>query len=208
MNSYRWTWAAARSIGTSHIKAGKRCDDFGACLEVAGSEENVLVAVASDGAGSAAHSATGSWITTRVFVKSAVEHIKRGHDLKDFSLELARDWLDCIRDRIGVAAARVDALPRDFAATLVGCLIGQQSSVFIHVGDGASVCRIEGASSWEVPTWPAQGEYAATTFFVTDEPEPSLQFVIIPERIAEVAVFSDGMERLALEFETKTAFSP
>ena len=71
MNPPRWTWAAARSVGTSHIRAGKGCEDFGACVEVSGAFETVLVAVASDGAGSACHSAIGSWVTTRVFVPSA-----------------------------------------------------------------------------------------------------------------------------------------
>jgi hypothetical protein len=208
MSARCWTWAAARSIGTSHIKDGKGCDDSGACLEIAGLTDTVLIAVASDGAGSASHSSVGSWITTRVFVESAARYVKHGGELKSFSIELAKDWLDSIRDRIGAAAGRVNAVPRDFAATLVGCLIGTQTSVFIHVGDGASVFRSKGEADWNVPTWPAQGEYAATTFFVTDEPEPRLQFATIAKTIDNVAVFSDGLERLVLEFSTKTAFSP
>ena len=87
-------------------------------------------------------------------------------------------------------------------------MIGADNSVFIHVGDGAFVCRAEGAAEWIVPTWPAQGEYAATTFFVTDEPEARLQFVNLDQSTEELAVFSDGIERLALEFSSKTAFSP
>jgi hypothetical protein len=208
MKPRRWTWAAARSIGTSHIKAGKGCEDFGACLEVAGPSDTVLIAVASDGAGSACHSATGSWITTRTFVQVAANYVKQGCDLKQFSSEVARKWVDDIRDRIAAAASRIGAMPREFAATLVGCLIGTECSLFIHVGDGAFVCRAEGESTWNVPTWPAQGEYAATTFFVTDEPEPHVQFVSLFQSVDEVAVFSDGIERLALEFATKSAFSP
>jgi hypothetical protein len=208
MKPHRWAWAVARSIGTSHLKAGKPCEDFGACLEVAGPSDTVLVAVASDGAGSAVHSAGGSWITTRAFVEAATRYIKQGGDLEELSSDLAHEWLDDIRDRIASAASRIDATPRDFAATLVGCLIGIKCSIFLHVGDGAFVFRCEGQSEWNVPTWPAQGEYAATTFFVTDEPEPQLQFVRVSGPIEEVAIFSDGMERLALQFATKTAFPP
>jgi hypothetical protein len=54
----------------------------------------------------------------------------------------------------------------------------------------------------------AQGEYAATTFCVTDEPEARLQFVNLDQSTEELAVFSDGIEQLALEFSSKTAFSP
>jgi hypothetical protein len=208
MKPRRWAWAAARSIGTSHIKVGKGCEDFGACLEITGSSDTVLIAVTSDGAGSACHSATGSWITARVFVQAAASYVKQGHDLKHFSSEIAQELLDDIRDRIAAAASRLSAMPRDFAATLVGCLIGTEYSVFIHVGDGAFAFRIEGETEWNVPTWPAQGEYAATTFFVTDEPEAHVQFVSLCQPIDELAVFSDGIERLALQFSTKTAFSP
>jgi hypothetical protein len=208
MKARRWTWAAARSIGTSHIRARKGCDDFGACLEISGSSDTVLVAIASDGAGSAYHSALGSWITTRVFVESAARYVRGGNDLKLLSPEIAYEWLDNIRDRIGAVAVRIGAIPRDFAATLVGCLVGTECSVFIHVGDGAFVFRSKGDPTWNVPTWPAQGEYAATTYFVTDEPAPNLQFVTLCAPVEEIAVFSDGLERLALQFSTKTAFSP
>lgn len=204
----QWTWASARATGTSHIKAGKGCDDFGACLETRGRIDTVLVAVASDGAGSASHSSIGSWITTSAFMHSAIEYVKSGHDVADLSLDAVRDWLDHIRDRIGVAAERIQVSRRDFAATLVGCLIGGESSAFIHVGDGASVYRARNEPEWNVPTWPAQGEYAATTFFVTDDPEPIFQFVHVAKPIDEIAVFSDGFERLALQFSTKTAYSP
>jgi len=208
MKPRRWTWAAARSIGTSHLRAGKGCEDFGACLEIAGSRDTVLIAVASDGAGSAAHSAIGSWITTRVFVQSASKYVREGNSLKCLSPERALDWMDEIRDRIGAAASRISSTPRDFAATLVGCLIGTEQSVFIHVGDGAFVCRAEGKSEWNVPSWPAQGEYAATTFFVTDEPQAHVHFVNLDQPTEEVAVFSDGIERIALEFSSKSAFTP
>ena len=148
----RWTWAAARSVGTSHIRAGKGCEDFGACLEIAGSSDTVLVAVASDGAGSACYSAMGSWITTRVFAQAAANYVKQGHDISRLSADIAREWLDDIRDRIGAAASRRGGTPRDFAATLVGCIIGSECSVFIHVGDGAFVFRKQGDLAWTVPT--------------------------------------------------------
>jgi Protein phosphatase 2C len=204
----RWSWAAARSIGTSHIRTGKGCEDFGACLEVAGPSDTVLIAIASDGAGSASHSAVGSWITTRVFVKSAAKYVREGNSLKSLSSDQVFDWLDDIRDRIATVATRMMSTPRDFAATLVGCLIGADQSVFVHIGDGAFVCRAEGNTEWYVPSWPAQGEYASTTFFVTDEPEPRVHFVNLEQPTEEVAVFSDGIERLALEFSSKSAFTP
>jgi protein phosphatase 2C-like protein len=150
MSALRWRWASARSVGTSHIRAGKGCDDFGACFEVRGNLEPVLVAVVSDGAGSAPHSAIGSWITSRVFTEAATRFIKSGQSLKDLSIEIAQMWIDDIRDRIIVAAQKHDATPRDFAATLVGSLVGAHYAVFIQIGDGGSVFRTTNDDAWSI----------------------------------------------------------
>jgi hypothetical protein len=208
VNRPRWTWASARSIGTSHIRAGKGCDDFGACLEVRGTSDPVLVAVASDGAGSACHSAIGAWITSRVFTDCAARFIKGGSQVGDLSIAIAKEWLDTIRDRIIVAAEKRSATPRDFAATLVGSLIGAEQAAFIHVGDGGSVFKADDAEQWTIATWPAHGEYASTTYFVTDDPEPHCQFLSVQHPIRELALFSDGIERLVLDFSSREAFAP
>lgn len=203
-----WSWASARSIGTSHLRAGKGCDDFGACIEVTGLSNSALIAVASDGAGSASFSAIGAWITSRVFVSRAVHFIKSGEQVGDLTISTIKEWLDGIRDHIGSAARRRDATPRDFAATLVGVLAGSTQTAFIHVGDGGSVFRTLGAADWEIGTWPEQGEYASTTFFVTDDPEPNCRFLLIDAPVNELALFSDGIERLVLDFASRRAFSP
>lgn len=162
MNVSRWTWAAARSVGTSHLKIGKGCDDFAACLEFRTKNDTILVAVASDGAGSAPYSAIGSWITTRVFAELARGYVKGGQPLRSFTINTAQEWLDEIRDRIAIAANNRGSVPRDFAATLVGSIVSNDEAVFIHVGDGASVFRTAETPQWNVPSWPAQGEYAAS----------------------------------------------
>jgi Protein phosphatase 2C len=208
MTACRWTWAAARSVGTSHLRSKKGCDDFAACLELRTPRDSILVAVASDGAGTAQHSSIGSRITSRVFAELATGYIRADQSLSSFSIELAREWLDEIRDRIIAAAANRHAVPRDFASTLVGSVISDQEAIFIHVGDGAAVFRTANHADWRVPTWPAQGEYAATTYFVTDDPQPSVQFCLVNDRITEIAVFSDGLERLVLDFSSHTAHAP
>jgi serine/threonine protein phosphatase PrpC len=208
MNAPCWAWMGARSTGTSHIRAGKGCDDFGACVEVRGKSDAVLVAVVSDGAGSAAHSAIGAWITSRMFIDSAIRFFRTGGDLRDLSIDLAKDWLDHIRDRIFAAATKRDATPRDFAATMVASLIGPERAIFIHVGDGGSVFKRGEAGDWAVGTWPQHGEYASTTHFVTDDPSPQCQFIPVDQSVEKVALFSDGIERLVLDFSSHQVFSP
>ena len=208
MTQFHWTWVGTRSTGTSHLRSGKGCDDFGACVELSSAGDRVLIAVASDGAGSARHSSIGSWVTVRAFVGNAARFLKNGHPLTELSPEVIRGWLDDVRDRISMLARKHNAVPRDFAATLVGSLIATNYALFVHVGDGASVFKARGSSEWIVASWPAQGEYAATTFFVTDDPEPHCRFVVVDEPVDEIAVFTDGIERLVLDFSRQSAFAP
>jgi hypothetical protein len=113
--------------------------------------------------------------------------------------------MDDVRNRIFHAAERRGTEPRQMAATLVGAIVCSHRAVVCHIGDGACVLRRKGASVWEVPSWPAHGQYASSTYFVTDDPEPRLQFVSIEGDFSEIAIFSDGLERLALDFRNQTA---
>jgi hypothetical protein len=208
MMTSRWTWASARATGTSHMRVGKGCDDFGACLDAGLTDQSVLILVVSDGAGSATHSSIGSKIATRVFAECARRFLRGGGAVNSLSEKIASEWLDDIRDRIGAAASQKAASPRDFAATLVGCLVGADSASFVHVGDGSAVYRLNGTDDWIVASWPAQGEYASTTYFVTDDPEPQIRLAYVEGQVQEVALFSDGIERLVLDFSNRTAFAP
>ena len=203
-----WTWAGAKTIGTSHLKAGTRCDDFGSCLEISGNLGPVLVIAVCDGAGSAPHSAIGARITSSIFVRKATHFIKSGFRLHDLSADIFKEWIDEIRDAIASSAVKHGASQRDFAATLVGCLVGDDFAIFCHVGDGAAVYRTDEDKTWVVASWPAQGEYAGTTYFITDSPEAKSRIVVVDQKINEIAVFTDGIEQLVLEFSTRTAYTP
>jgi hypothetical protein len=68
------------------------------------------------------------------------------------------------------------------------------------------VLRDSSAKDWHAPTWPEGGEFASTTFFLTDESEPKLRFTTTESAIDVVAAFSDGLERLALDFKARAPF--
>jgi hypothetical protein len=204
----RWSWIGACSIGTSHLARGAGCDDAAACVEIDTRNGATLVAVVSDGAGSASLSKIGSHIITRGFCRSALKFARRGGRPKDLDKEAASEWLDDLRDRIEQASLRENSPRRSFAATLVGCMAQSDGLAIVHVGDGACAIRLRAEAEWLVPSWPAQGEYASTTNFVTDDPEPLVNVTYLKGDVAEVALFSDGLEKLALDFATKTAFTP
>src|SRR5262249_828869 len=158
-----------------------------------------LVAVVSDGAGSARFAETGSRLVVRGFIGVVLRFLRSGKSAAEITDKLAHEWVDGIRDRIYCRAGKFSASPRDFAATLVGVIVGPGHAVVCHVGDGACVFRRHGLADWLVPSWPAHGEFASSTFFITDDPAPQVRVVHTPGEFAELAVFSDGIERLVLD---------
>lgn len=202
-----WRWAGARAIGTSHLKTDTACQDY-ACAKLFLTQDGpVMAAVVSDGAGSASLSEFGSRTVCIGFLRACRDFLIRS-TLDELDEDTVWDWVDAIREAINQKAKAAEARPRDFAATLVALLVAGERSVVIHVGDGAAAIRREGSEDWEVPSWPYQGEYASTTSFVTDDPQPRLEVIPISGRIAEFAVFSDGIERMVLDHVTKTAHGP
>lgn len=201
----RWRWIGARSTGTSHLKTGDGCEDSAACVEWTGRDGSVLIAAVSDGAGSARYAEVGSRLVARGVVRAALRHVARtpidkiGHDC-------VAEWLDGVRDAIGFCASTRAGIPRDFAATLVCAIVFYDRIVVAHVGDGACVGKTS-TGEWVALSWPEHGEYASTTYFVTDDPAPKLRVISLDESFTQIALFTDGIERLALDF-TKIEPSP
>jgi len=174
-------------------------------MELAVGDESVLLAIVSDGAGSAEFSSIGSRLVVQSFARSAVLHLQRSEPTEEITKELVRRWIDDARDHIFRAAEIRTTTPRQMAATLVSAIIYPNRAFICHIGDGACVLRRKDSQLWEVPSWPAHGEYASSTYFVTDDPEPHLDFVSIEAEFCNLAIFSDGIERLALDFLNQNA---
>lgn len=195
-----WGWSIATCRGTSHVRDDLECQDTSRCIAV-GPDKRVLVAVVSDGAGSAPHSKRGSVVTCRTISEGARQHFaKTAEPPTD---EDIWSWIDQVRDRIALAAAAIESTPREFAATLVAVIAMDAETLILHIGDGAAACNTDG--QWVVPSWPEHGEYASTTFFVTDDPAANLRIVRLPYSVSGTAVFSDGIERQVLDFAAETA---
>jgi hypothetical protein len=202
-----WRWAGARSKGTSHEKTGLPCQDYGCASEVNGPVGPVFIAVVSDGAGSALRADIGSKITSITMLRMARDFLRQS-PRSELDEETTWEWLDAIRDRINAEAECVRLKPRDFAATIIGIIADTSGVTIIHVGDGAVVVKDSNSETWSVPSWPYQGEYASTTSFITDDPQPRLDFVAMDCPISAFAIFSDGIERMVLDFANRTPHTP
>lgn len=199
-----WTWAGASCRGASHVKAGTRKQD--AFASFAARDGGVFVAIVSDGAGSASHGGEGASVICRTLAVAVRAHFAVSADLP--TEERLWTWIDEARDRIAVAAENRALSPRDFAATLVFVASSGTGTIVAHVGDGSAIAREAENAEWRALSWPAQGEYASTTFFVTDEPEPQLRMARSDVAIDALAIFSDGIERLALDYAGERAHQP
>lgn len=158
----------------------------------------------SDGAGSAKRGGTGAALLCRTLDRLIGDHFSRTSELPDDAA--IESWIDIARDRISDVAKRSALTARDFACTLILTISNGSDTVVAHIGDGAAAVRLTD-NSWEVMSWPAQGEYASTTFFVTDE-VLKLRTSRLSFPINGLACFTDGIERLALNFGRGVAHDP
>jgi hypothetical protein len=85
---------------------------------------------------------------------------------------------------------------------MVLVMASQDEVVTAHVGDGAIVAHNKNDAAWTVLSEPHHGEYASTTYFVTDDPQPALRIGRHPNQFDALAAFSDGIENLVIDSAT------
>lgn len=199
-----WNLVGASVIGTSHLKSQLPCQDYCGHSVFAAHGEQYLAVALSDGAGSATHSQVGS----RIAVKSALSALA---EIVGSESELAEDSairvLEQARVRIEEHAESENLSPRQFACTLLFAVISARAAYFAQLGDGGWVMRINGEL---LPaTWPFRGEYANETFFLTSKNwRDGFQFEKVAHPITAVAGFTDGIQPVALQYETRSAHAP
>lgn len=204
LNATSWTWVAAAARGTTHARMDSRLQDAYKCCFIANSES--LFAIVSDGAGSAIRGGEGASLTCRTLSSLVRTHYL--HNRFAPSDETIRSWIDIVRARINEAAQSRELKPRDFAATIVCALSHGNGSTFIHIGDGCAVYKAKNSDDWVCASWPHNGEYASTTSFITDHPEPIVRITRVNVQVDALCLLTDGLERLALEIAAQRPHRP
>ena len=196
-----WAVAAATRAGEGHARRGERGQDALCVRQMPG---GVLVAALADGAGSAARGGAGAALVSRGMVAAACAALAEA-PLAALADTAPADWLGAIRQRLATATAAQGLAPRDAACTLLLALSDGDETLVAHVGDGAVVARTP--EGWRALSWPEGGEHAGSTYFVTDE-TPALRVSRHHSPVSALALLTDGLERLVLDFAAAAPHAP
>lgn len=201
-----WRIANAAEVGTSHVTTGRPCEDScWAQVDATAAGMPVLSIFVADGAGSAARGGEGADLAVQAAASFIVDKLK----LFEFGLsdDLAVSCVIAIREKLYAVAAAESLTARDYACTFLGVISSEQATLVLQVGDGG--IALDMGDGLEVPIAPMVGEYANMTHFITDENAVN---VLVTKTFSgpavRVAVFSDGLQRLALNMATNTVHEP
>lgn len=159
----------------------------------------------ADGAGSAVCAEQGADIA----VEAALTYLDLLMHEPEFGLSdlLAVEFIKIIRDRIYTTAADEGRTARDFACTFLGLISSDQGTLAFQVGDGGIV--LDTGGGLELAITPMNGQYANMTNFVTDENAiDHLASRSYAGRVERAAVFSDGVQMLAINMADNTPHAP
>lgn len=202
-----WKVIQASVTGTSHTESGLHCQDECFSKVVCAEDgSDYLVGLVSDGAGSAIKGGEGAELAC-VTAMSCIEAALGALKSNSLDESLVHQWIKEVQCAIKRTADAHSLTARDYACTFLGAVVGPAKAVFFQIGDGSIVAASGYACG--VVFWPDSGPYANMTYFVSeDDALKHLHVVVTSAQIDEVALFTDGIQRLALSFEQRTPHLP
>lgn len=193
--------AGASVRGTGHKKHNIPCQDAHIYRTI---DDYVVVCVA-DGLGSASLSHIGSAQAVEVALEAIqyqppIDDADKAHKIMLDVFKQVNRRLQCLADENGSEI-------RDYATTLICVTLFANFVTVAHIGDGAVV--VSHAGHLELISSPQNGEYVNEVTPVTSEKFiDSMQITFRSMDVECVAVFTDGLERLALDLREKKPFQP
>lgn len=205
-----WKFVNATAIGTSHIKHGFPCQDFSlvvGCQDKLG-DQNVI-AIVSDGAGSCPNSQLGSRLNCYIAAYLIKRWLKKGNLVSNLDLITIHSWINKIKKLLNQKALKLGlSSQKDLASTFLLAIVSKKTNVFVQIGDGVIVTSNQ-PKNYKQIFWPDNGEYANSTYFITDElAHHQVQIAFVNRPAKKIALLSDGLQNIALDYVRKEPFSP
>jgi hypothetical protein len=193
--------------GTSHRRRHEPCQDRCRVRLRHTQQGAVLVLACADGAGSARLADLGAQQACRSILNVVLDDLSEGLTVRAVERDTVLAWHLHVRRELQALADAQQVVLQDLACTLLLAVVGETAAVFSQIGDGAIVTLA--GDRYEPVFWPQRGEYANTTNFVTDADWLDLLAVSVqPVRVPELALFTDGLQMLALNFAGRTVHAP
>ena len=202
----KWNCIGQAVAGTSHIISSKPCEDAFqyAVVELADNHQ-VLICCASDGAGSAKYAAEASQLVANETIHRFAALANEKNEISEADIfAVAEEMYELLR----LKAEEKETNIEEYSCTWLGAILFPHAAAFFQIGDGAIV-RNNGADGYVVIWPPDNGEYQNSTWFLIDDPGmPQLRCSVLNEPIDEIAIFTDGIQMLALKMDTHIVHQP
>lgn len=192
-----WRWVGASRQGRSHIAAGTPCQDSFRIAEMSG---GILIAAVADGAGSAPRSQEGAIAAVELLSEFLSDHLRPDKTMIDDFESLLRRAFFYVAGVLKIVAKEDQAQLSEFHTTLTCAIATQAYLAIAQVGDGAVAVRgISG--TLETVMFPEHGEYANSTYFVTQLPEAKnrLHIRILKKPCTALGLTTDGLIDIAFD---------
>ncbi|KKD35530.1 MAG: PP2C family serine/threonine-protein phosphatase [Limnoraphis robusta] len=202
-----WQIVSASVRGRSHEKSDLPCQDAYCYKRLS---DDILIVAVADGAGSARLSEIGSRVAVQTAVNTLAQTIIHpSSELEEIDWkERLTDTLSAAKMAIEVEAAVQEVEIRELATTLILTLATSDFVAVAQVGDGAAVVE-DKQGKIEAITQPEQGEYLnETKFLIGLDAVETAQINVWQGEPAHLAVFSDGLQMLALKMPEGTPHKP
>lgn len=195
--SSAWRVVGASVQGVSHLRAGQPCQDAHVWVETA---SRGLIAAVADGAGSAALAEIGSAIAVQAAIQNAAHRLQSGAPRTEHGWQaLMEEVLQAARQDVIAQAEFLELPAQEMSTTLILVVAFPDQVAAVQIGDGAAVVRL-GGDHFQALTRPPVGEYINETSFLTSGALlERAQFATIQGRVTGLAMFSDGLQMLALK---------
>ncbi len=195
----------ASVAGTSHHRTGLPCQDAHGFRLL----ERATLAAVADGLGSAACAQEGAERAVQSLLTELEAVLSKG--LPTDAAAWQSGFLEAfaiVRQQLEAAAQAVNRPLRDYATTLLAAVVTAEGVAFAHIGDGAVVAQW-GDGAVETISPPQRGEYANEVVPITAP--NALTQIRCGQREAAVrgvALFTDGLQHLALNLASGAAYAP
>lgn len=181
---------ASSITGVYHKNNSLPCQDYHKYLSC----KEKLVAVVSDGAGSAKYGKIGARIVCDtlcdILISASFTDIKQKiiHAIEVARNKLVLHRLNKHKNENGII---------NFAATVIGVFYYKNKGIFFHIGDGAAVAFLQ--EKQNIISQPENGLFSCETYFYTmDDWKDSLRFTTF-EKAESLMLMTDGVTSFAFK---------